>query len=161
MGLPCLYQLEPKWKEKSYHLLSEKRDCGGFMEPNLGARRTTKHMWKLQAEPQWVWRAHRRTKLISARTSLHLNVLQNKGSLPKRATRTNPTMSIFGTKSALTSNPPTHRLTLWSQGMWILDHNHWSHGVSRKKYPILPRWHYASWSVHWHSSLYLQCRRKV
>jgi len=44
--------------------------------------------------------------------------------------------------------------------MWILDHNHWSHGVSRKVYPILPRWHYASWSVHWQSCLYLQCRRK-
>ena len=31
-------------KENSYPLLSEKRDCGGFMEPNLGARRTTKHV---------------------------------------------------------------------------------------------------------------------
>jgi len=30
--------------------------------------------------------------------------------------RTNPTMSIFGTKLALTSNPPTNRLTLWPQG---------------------------------------------
>jgi len=41
------------------------------------------------------------------------------------------------------------------RALWVLDHNHWSHGVSRKEYPILPRWHYASWSVHWHSNLYL------
>ena len=47
----------------------------------------------------------------------HLNDLQKQGSLPpKRAMRTNPTMSIFGTKSALPSNPPTHRLTLRPQG---------------------------------------------
>ena len=45
-------------------------------------------------------------------------VFKNKGSLPsKRTMRTNPTMSIFGTKLALTSNPPTHRLTLRSQGI--------------------------------------------
>jgi hypothetical protein len=46
----------------------------------------------------------------------HLNDLQKQGSLPpKRAMRTNPTMSIFRTKSALASNPPTHRLTLQPQ----------------------------------------------
>ena len=40
-------------------------------------------------------------------------IFKNKGSLPsKRATSTSPTMSIFGTKLAMTSNPPTHRLTL-------------------------------------------------
>ena len=45
-------------------------------------------------------------------------IFKNKGYLPsKRAIRTNPTMSIFGTKLALTSNPPTHRLTLWPQGI--------------------------------------------
>ena len=65
MGLPCLYQSESKWKRKPYPL-SEKRDCGSLMEPNLGARRTTKHVWKLLAEPQKVWRAYRRAKLISA-----------------------------------------------------------------------------------------------
>jgi hypothetical protein len=48
----------------------------------------------------------------------HLNDLKNKGSLPsKRAMRTNPTKSIFETKLALTSNPPTHRLTLRPQGI--------------------------------------------
>ena len=45
-------------------------------------------------------------------------IFKNKGSLPsKRTMRTNPTMSIFGTKLALTSNPPTHRLTLRPQGI--------------------------------------------
>ena len=38
------------------------------MEPNLGGRRITKHMWKLQAEPQKLWRANHHAKLISART---------------------------------------------------------------------------------------------
>ena len=49
----------------------------------------------------------------------HINDLQKEGSLPsKRAMRTNPTMSIFGTKLALTSNPPTtHILTLRPQGI--------------------------------------------
>ena len=48
----------------------------------------------------------------------HLIDLKNKGSLPpKRAIPTNTTMSIIGTKSALTSNPPTHRLTLRPQGI--------------------------------------------
>ena len=59
---------------------------------------------------------------------------------------------------------PTNPRTNWHYGhraLWVLDHSHWSHGVSKKEYPILPRWYYASWSVHWHSSLYLQCRRKV
>jgi len=31
-------------EKKSYPLLSGKRGCGGLKEPNLGARRTTKHM---------------------------------------------------------------------------------------------------------------------
>jgi hypothetical protein len=44
MGLPLLYYYELKWKGKSYPLLSEKRYRGSFMEPNLGARRTTKHV---------------------------------------------------------------------------------------------------------------------
>ena len=56
-----------KMKRKAYPL-SEKRDCGSLMEPNLGARRTTKHVWKLQAEPQKVWRANHCTKHISACT---------------------------------------------------------------------------------------------
>ena len=48
----------------------------------------------------------------------HLNDLQKQGfSAIKRATSTNPTMSIFGTKLALTSNPPTHRLTLRPRGI--------------------------------------------
>jgi len=48
----------------------------------------------------------------------HLNDLQKQGSLPpKRAIRTNPTMSIFGAKLPLTSNPPTHRLILRPQGI--------------------------------------------
>jgi len=47
----------------------------------------------------------------------HLNDLQKQGfSATQEGMRTNPTMSIFGTKSALTSNPPTHRLTLRPQG---------------------------------------------
>ena len=66
---PACINLKPKWKEKSYPLLSEKRECGGFMEPShLGAKRTTKHVWKLQAEPQNLWRANHCAKLISART---------------------------------------------------------------------------------------------
>ena len=45
-------------------------------------------------------------------------IFKNKDSLPsKSATSTNPTMSIFGTKLALTSDPPTHRLTLRPQGI--------------------------------------------
>jgi len=70
MGLPCLYQSESNWKGKPHPLLSEKRYCGSLMEPNLGARRTTKHVWKLQAEPQKLWKANHRTKLISACTRL-------------------------------------------------------------------------------------------
>ena len=50
----------------------------------------------------------------------HLNDLENKGSLPsKRELSTNPTMLIFGTKLALTSNPPTHRLTFRPRGIVI------------------------------------------
>jgi len=67
MGLPCLYQSELKWKGKPYPL-SEKRACRGFMEPNLGARKATKYVWKLQAEPQKLSRANYHAKLISART---------------------------------------------------------------------------------------------
>jgi hypothetical protein len=45
-------------------------------------------------------------------------IFENKGSLPsKRATRTNPTMSIFETKIALTYYPPTHRLTSRPHGI--------------------------------------------
>jgi len=68
MGLPCLFQSESNWKGQPHPLLSDKRDYGSLMEPNLGARRTTKHVWKLQAEPQKVWRANHRTKLTSACT---------------------------------------------------------------------------------------------
>ena len=93
----------------------------------------------------------------------HLNDLEKQGfSAIKRAMRTNPTMSIFGKKLPLTSNPPTHRLTLRPQGIVSTGSqplNSWS--IKKRVYPILPWWHYASWSVHWHSSLYLQCRRKV
>jgi hypothetical protein len=64
-------------------------------------------------------------------------IFKNKGSLPpKRAMRINPTMSIFGTKSALTSNPPTHRLTLRPQGI-----------VSTGSQPLI------SWSIKKESTL--------
>ena len=163
MGLPCLYQIEPKWKGKPYPRLSEKRDCGGLMEPNLGARRTKKHIWKLQAEPQKVWRACHRTKLFTACTRW----------TPKWSSKTRflchpigqyvPTLQCRSPEQSQLWHP-THQPTGRHYGhraLWILDHNHWSHEVSRKEYPILPRWHYASWSVHWHSSLYLHCRQKV
>jgi len=58
----------------------------------------------------------RQTYLSPHQTNTYM-IFKNKGSLPlKRATSTNPTMSFFGTKLALTSNPPTHRLTLRPQG---------------------------------------------
>ena len=128
MGLPCLYQSKSNWKGKPYPL-SEKIDCGGLMEPNLGARRTTKHMWQLQAEPQKLWRANQITapNLSQPAPDKHRNDLQKQGfSATQEGMRTNPTMSIFGTKSALTSNP-THQPTGWQYGhrtLWILDHNH-------------------------------------
>ena len=40
---PACINLNQDKKEKPY-LLSEKRDRGSLMEPNLGARRTTKHV---------------------------------------------------------------------------------------------------------------------
>jgi hypothetical protein len=40
---PACINLNQDKKEKPY-LLSEKRDCGNLMEPNLGARRTSKHV---------------------------------------------------------------------------------------------------------------------
>ena len=49
------------------------------MEPNLGARRTRKHVWKLQAEPLKLWRANHHAKLISARTRWTPNDPQKQG----------------------------------------------------------------------------------
>jgi len=48
---PACINLNQNEKE-SRTLFQKKRDCGSHMEPNLGARRTTKHVQKLQAEPQ-------------------------------------------------------------------------------------------------------------
>ena len=47
---PACINLNQNEKESRIH--SEKRDCGSLMETNLGARRSTKHVCKLQAEPQ-------------------------------------------------------------------------------------------------------------
>jgi len=88
-------------------------------------------------------------------------IFKNKGSLsPKRAMRTNPTMIDLRNKVSFDIPPTNPQADITATRHWILDHNHWSHGVSRKECRILPRWHYASWSVHWHSSLYWQCRKK-
>ena len=114
---PACINLNQKWKGEPYPL-SEKRDCGSFMERNLGVRRNSKHVLKLQAGPQKVWRPSLHQTYLSLHQMDTWMIFKNKGSLPsKRAIRTNPTVSIFGTKLALTSNPPTHRLTSRPQGI--------------------------------------------
>ena len=94
----------------------------------------------------------------------HLNDLQKQGfSAIQEGNMYQPYLQCRSSEQSWLWHP-THQPTGWHYGhraLWVLDHNHWSHGVLRKEYPILPRWHYASWSVHRHSSLYLQCRRKV
>ena len=70
----------------------------------------------------------------------HLNDLQKKGYLPsKRAIRINPTMSIFGTKLALTSNPPTHRLTLRPQGIVSTGSQPLISSSNKKRVPYPPQ----------------------
>jgi len=39
---PACINLNKNEKESRFHF--QKRDCGSLMEPNLGARRTTKHV---------------------------------------------------------------------------------------------------------------------
>jgi len=113
MGLPCLY----KMKRKIVLSTLRKEWLWRFHGTQPGSQKNCKTRVKLQAEPQKVWRANHCTKLISVCTRWTPEC-KNKGSLPsKRAVRTNPTMSIFGTKLALTSNPPTYRLTSRPQGI--------------------------------------------
>ena len=117
MGLPCLYQSEPKWKGEPY-LLSEKRDCGSLMEFNLGVRRTTKHMWKLQAEPQNYEVQITVPDLSQPTTDKHLNDLQKQGfSAIQEDNAYQPYNVGLRIKVSMTSYPPTHRLTLRPQGI--------------------------------------------
>ena len=92
----------------------------------------------------------------------HLNDLQKQGfSAIQEDNKYQPYNVDFRNKVSFDSNPPTHRLTLRPQGIVSTGSQPLISWLSRKEYPILPRWHHASWSVNWHSSLYLQCRRKV
>jgi len=109
-----------KMEKKSYPLLSEKRDCGGFMEPNLGARRITKLTWKLQAEPQKLWRANQITapNLSQPAPDKHLNDLQKQGfSATQQGNTYQPYNVDLRNKVSfdIQSNPPTHRLAIRPQ----------------------------------------------
>jgi len=87
----------------------------------------------------------------------HLNDLQKQGfSAIQEDNKYQPYNVDFRNKVSFDSNPPTHRLTLRPQGIVSTGSQPLISWLSRKEYPILPRWPYASWCVHRHSSLYLQ-----
>ena len=123
LGLPCLYQLEPKWKERSYPLLSEKRDCGGFMDPNLGAKRTTKHVWKLQSLNKFEEHIAA-PNLSQPAPDKHLNDLQKQGfSAIQEGNAYQPYNGNLQNKVSF--DHPTHQPTGWHYGhraLWVLDH---------------------------------------
>ena len=118
MGLPCLYQSEQKWKGSKAVSTFRKEIVEVSWNPTWEPEEL-QNTWESFKQSLNKFEEHIAAPNVSqSAPDEHLNDLQNKGSLPsKRAMRTNPKMLIFGTKSPLTSIPPTHRLTSRPQGI--------------------------------------------
>ena len=95
----------------------------------------------------------------------HLNDLQKQGfSATQEGNTYQPYNVDLRNKVNFDMQPTNPQADITATGhceYWITTIDLMKYEVSRKEYPIFPRLHYASWSVHWHSSLYSQCRRKV
>ena len=139
MGLPCLYQSELKWKGQPYPL-SEKRNCGSLMEPNVGARRTT-NTWESFKQSLNTFEEHiAAPNLSQPAPDEHLNDLQKQGfSAIQEGNKYRPYNVDLWNKLALTSSPPTLRLTIRPQGIVSTGSQPFISWSIKKRVPYLPQ----------------------
>jgi len=160
MGLPSLCSLNWKWKERTDLKISRKRAGESLVEPNMGARLSCKTHESFRRSLQ-IYKEHiTAPNLPQPAPDTHLNDLQKQGFQPTmKEAPTSPMTSNFGTKSVLTSSPPTLKQTLQPLGAAStrsLTLISWS--TKETKLNFL-RWPYTPRSVHCHSSLHLQRRQ--
>ena len=149
MGLPCLYLPEPIWKEKSYPLLSQKREI-------------VEVSWNSNWEPEELKNTCESFKqslinyeeqitapnLSQPAPNKHLNDLHKQGFFATQEGNTyqpyNVDLRNIISFDIQPTNPQADITATGHCEYWITTIDLMKYEVSRKEYPIFPRLHYAS-----------------
>jgi len=78
-GPALLVSIWTKMKRQIVSSTLKKRACGGFMEPNLGARKTTKHLWSFKQSLKNYEEQIKAPNISQPAPDEHLNNLQKQG----------------------------------------------------------------------------------